>query len=259
MAEEEKVDATESPTMPEVETKQEAQVDPAASLREMLEAHNIQGPDDFTGLVNELHTYKKGYGDSRNEVGELRRQLEEIQAQLSPSNRRYRQPSPYDNEYDEPQGQSVDLERVVGSVVRKEVTGILQDYERQQVERWETYNRQRADVESRPNWSRVQPMFDKALQNPTVAAAINSGNLSMGDLYSRLNERFLMSQVDNLLKSIPGDVKLTPSGEPPTQQNIQQQPTVEEEQKTKVKKAVEDKNPEAVLDNLFPDNDPIFR
>ncbi len=115
-------------------------------LQEILKAHDIKDPEDVEGLIRDLDKFKKGFGQSQNELGELRRQITQLQSQL-------------ETKRDDYSGEPVDL--------KKEIKSVLLDFKREQdsiaLEAQQRYLSERSYVESRPNWANVQPFFDKAL------------------------------------------------------------------------------------------------
>lgn len=243
----------ESPTMDEVKGEKEVKAetpsieDGLKPLTEMLEAHGIKSPEDIESLVGELSTYKKEYGDSRNEIGELRKQIEGLQQGLrrNPEN---------DSEFSsEP---SVDLKKVVKDVLGE----FWGEQQKNQQAAEESYWSQRGELESRPNWGKVQQYFDKALQNPSVRSAMKSGKMTMESLYSRLNERLLMSTLDNFVKTLPEGVKLG-QGTPDisTGERTVAEVPADVKRKEDRKKAVENQDVDGVLKTMFPENDPILR
>ncbi len=103
-------------------------------------------------------------------------------------------------------------------------------------------NDQVNQLRNRPNWKNIQPHFDKALNDhPKIQKAIASGRMSLLDLYDRLNDRYLMSGIQ--------DAKGAPSVErkaPAVAQAPQRQPEARG-------------TPEEVLKRLLPDTDPLLR
>lgn len=242
----------EPPTLEGVEGEGEPQegnqIQGADELLQMLEAHGIQSPDDFSGLVNELTQYKKNYGQSQNEVGELRRMVASLQEQIQSVNRQ----SGVD---DFGESQPVDLKNEIKSVLRE----FWDEQQRIQTEAQQRYFEERMAIESRPNWKNVQPYFDKALQNPQIQQALQSGRLTMESLYSRLNERILLASVDNFVKQIPKDAKIGSVTGTETSDRVPQPPPPNLQREQAIKKAKEKGDVDGLLKSLIPDNDPIVR
>jgi hypothetical protein len=230
------------------EPKVEESLQPSSDLDELkkaLEAYNIKNPDDLSSLVEELSTYKKSYGDSRNEVGELRRQLTEIQTQLAQSNS-------FDNE----EMENVDLEKTI----EKAVINTWKKIQQQQAIEEEKYLQARAELSKRPNWENVQPQFDAALQDPTIRRSLVNGQLTLDGLYSRLSERFLMTKVQSVLNQLPEGVKIgSETPDTPTTDRVPGKVPAEEEKRGKIEKAKDLKDVDGVVKNLFTENDPILR
>jgi len=245
-------EVVESPTMDEVKGEEEVKTeapsieDGLKPLTEMLEAHGIKSPEDIESLVGELSTYKKEYGDSRNEIGELRRQIEILQ--------QVKKGSEFDPEYSS--DNSVDLRKVVKDVLGE----FYSEQQKNQQIAEESYWSQRTELESRPNWGKVQQYFDKALQNPSIRSAMKSGKMTMESLYSRLNERLLMSTLDNFVKTLPDDVKLSQATpDVSTSDRVVADVPADVKRKDDRKKAVENKDVDGVLKTMFADDDPILR
>ena len=264
----EKTDALElqeSPVLEGVEEQEEEgaekAVDPRDEILGKLGEYNIQSPDDIDSLVQELQTFKRGYGESRNEIGELRRELQAYREETR-ANRRFRQPPPQDDyeeydEYGEPQqrrGNPMDIEKTVEGAIEK----FWRRQQEAQMRTSEAYYQARADVESRPNWKNVQPYFDKALSRPEIQDQLRSGRLTMEGLYSRLSEREMYTRLNAFLENLPEGLPKKGSNVETADRQVTP-PTSVEERKEKVKKAKEKGDVEGVIAGLFPDNDPIFR
>jgi hypothetical protein len=251
MAEENKATPEADATAETVAEGSEAKEAPTAidELRSFMEARDLKSPDDLTGYVENLGSveqWQQKYGTSENKVGELRQELETLKAQI--------QQQAYSPEYGEQQT-AVNIKDIVG----QEIRGVLSEMQQQQQQSQLAYMTERTKLMKRPGWNEVQPHFDAAIQNPEIAMSLQNGTMTQADLYSRINERVLMSKVNSFVNTIPeGAVKpAPPDGD--TSARVQQ-PAPELEERTKrARAAVENRDPDALLKELIPDSDPIVQ
>ncbi len=243
----------EKPTLP-VEEKKTTD-EPKRDLMSTLEKYGVKAPEDFEGVLQELKTYKKGYGDRSNEVGELRKELQALRTELQP-NKRVRQSPPVSDPWAEEQKpEPIDLRGEIKSTLRE----FWDEEQSKQQRAMEDYTRARQDIESRPTWKRIGPVFDKALNDPAVRTALQAGRITLDGLYSRLENRDLVNTVDNLLKQLPeGALKATVQTSD-SADRVKQPPRPDTERKDKLKKAKEKGDVDGVIKNLFGENDPFLR
>jgi hypothetical protein len=247
----------EKPTLP-VEEKKTPDAKP--DINTLLDKYGIKSSEDIEGVITELKTYKKGYGDRSNEVGELRRQIEKLQEQLTyttqrPVGRIPPTTDPWSTE--QPSNpEPIDLRREIKSSIKE----FWEETQAQQKRAMDDYYRQRSEIESRPSWRRIGPVFDKALNTPEVRESLASGRITLDGLYSRLENRDLLNTVDNLVKQIPeGALKKSVAQTSETAERVTQPPPIESERKEKLKKAREKRDVDGVIKNLFDKNDPFLR
>jgi replicative superfamily II helicase len=251
MAEENKATPEADATAETVAEGSEAKEAPTAydELRSFMEARDLKSPDDLTGYVENLGSaeqWQQKYGTSENKVGELRRELEAMKAQI--------QQQAYSPEYGEQQT-AVNIKDIVG----QEIRGVLSEMQQQQQQSQMKYLTERSNLMKRPGWNDVQPHFDRAMQDPQVQYALQSGNLSQERLYSQINERVLMSKVNTFVKQMPEGAVSQPPPNAETSDRIQQ-PTPEiEAKKQRMDRAIENQDVDALLKDLIPDDDPIVR
>lgn len=242
-----------------VETPAEQQpTQPSAmdDLRSFMDSHNLGSPDDFADFVQDLGTteqWKQKYGNSQNEVGELRRKVDELSNALNQA--QYQQQQYYDpnQTYQQPTPPSLTREDVAETI-----QSVLGQMQQQQYETQMKYMTERNDIMRRPGWKDVQPHFDKALMDPQVQFALQNGKLTQDRLYNSINERVLMSKVNAAIQTIPqGATQQAPPAVETTDQV--QQPQPEQLKKAQaIKKGIENADPDAVAKALIPDNDPMF-
>jgi hypothetical protein len=164
--------------------------DPLREVKTFLEERGLKSPDDFSDYVSGLETaetWKKKYGSSQNEVGELRRELESIRNQVTQYNQ---------DGYSE---QPVNLPQMIEEAVSRS----FNSYQQGQIEQARKYAAERGQLMREPGWKDVQPYFDQALQNPEVTIAIQNGSMTQEKLYNRINERVLLSKVQSAINTIP--------------------------------------------------------
>jgi hypothetical protein len=250
MAEENKATPEADATAETVAEGSEAKEAPTAidELRSFMEARDLKSPDDLTGYVENLGSveqWQQKYGTSENKVGELRRELEAVKAQI--------QQQAYSPEYGEQQPANL------GDLVEERVWKVFGTFQQQQQQSQMKYLTERNNLMKRPGWNDVQPHFDRAMQDPQVQYALQNGSMTQEGLYSKINERVLMSKVNTFVNTIPeGAVKpAPPDGD--TSARVQQ-PAPELEERTKrARAAVENRDPDALLKELIPDSDPIVQ
>ncbi len=224
-------------------------------MKQTLDAYNLGSPDDVDGLVEELNRYKKGFGDSQNVVGDLRRENEVLRQQLAqaPQQQYPQQQDSYSAPYQE--GAPVDLESTMEKVIYK-VLGNVEQHNRQARH---AFMQQKAEIMGRPGWNLVKTHFENALENPDIANAINTGQMTLNDLYSRINERVLVSRVNKFVQSLPEEQQQQVANEPEKSDRVLQPEPAQLKRAREVQKAKDDKDPSKLLETLIPDDDPIFR
>ncbi len=219
---------------------------PYDELKSFMDDRDLKSPDDVTGYVNDLGTteqWKKQYGDSQNQVGELRRELEGVKSQMGQA---------YQPEYGE---QPVN----VGDIVEQKIRGVMGEMAQQQQQTQMKYLTERNDLAKRPGWKDVQPHFDKAMMDPQINFALQSGKLTQDRLYSQINERVLMSRVNSMISNLPEGALSQPPPNAETSDRTKQPTPEAEAKKQRMEKAIDNQDVEALLKDLIPDNDPIVR
>ena len=226
-------------------------------MKQTLDAYNLGNPDDVEGLVQELNQFKKGYGDSQNMVGDLRRENEMLRQQLAQAPQQQQQYPQQQDSYSDPyqEGAPVDLESTMERVIYK-VLGNVEQHNRQARQ---VFMQQKADIMKRPGWNLVKSHFENALENPDIANAINSGQMTLNDLYSRINERVLVSKVNKFVQSLPGEQQQQVANEPEKSDRVLQPEPAQLKRAREIDKAKEAKDPGKLLETLIPDDDPIMR
>jgi hypothetical protein len=213
-----------------------------------MDDRDLKSPDDLTGFVDglgETEQWKKQYGDSQNQVGELRRELEGVKAQIQ-------QNQVLEPGYEQP---AVNIKDVVGQEVRAAFGEMAAENRSAQMK----YLVERNDLMKRPGWKDVQPHYDKAMQDPQIGFALQSGKLTQDRLYSQINERVLSSRVNSLIDNLPeGALKPAPPNTE-TNERIKEPAPEEMAKKQRMDKAVDEQDVDALLKDLIPDNDPIVR
>ena len=226
-------------------------------LQRVLENHQLTNAEDVEGLVSDLNQFKKGYGDSQNEVGDLRRQVLQLSQQIQQQTQDHQQAMEQDP-YTEPK--PID--------VRKEVYAAIGDYVGQLQQATtagqQRYAQERAKLQTMPNWGKLQPQFDTALQRPEVQQAIQTGQTDMEKLYLYLNQSYLLNVAkgaQDAIQSIPGNARRTLEQAPPVQGDgrVAQPPSDEAQRQEAIAKARDAGDAQTVLQNILPDGDPLLR
>ncbi len=243
-----------SPTLPQVEQPKKEEVKPStedgfAKIKSMLESQDLKSPDDIQALLDELPLYKKKYGQSQNEVGELRKQLTDLQNYVQQLTQNA---SPNVDEFGNPQ---VDIKKEVVTAMNSWWGNIQANAARAN----QFFAEQRADVESRANWKNVQPYFENAIKNPGVVQAIQQGKMTMADLYSRLNEKLLMTEIDTFVKQIPEEMRFKGTQGFTTADNVRMDAPVDAQRREKIEKAKANQDIDGVLAGLIDEKDPLLR
>ena len=229
---------------------------PANQLQEILDAHQIREPQDLTGLIEDLGKFKRDYGSSQNEVGDLRRQVTALQEQLQETQNRSN--ASLEDDYI---GQPVDLK----GEIRDAISEYAQEQGKIQLEARQRYTQERALVESMPNWKNVQSLYDAAIMNPQVQQAIGSGLITQENLYHRINEQVILgiaNAANNQIKNLPEGSRLngqTPINTPPGGGNVNEPMSSNDERWEYLQNAKKTNDVDGVLRALIPDNDPILR
>jgi len=154
-------------------------------LQSVLESHNLTDADSVQSLVEDLGKFKQGYGNSQNELGEVRRQLTALQQQLQQT------PQVPDDPYAEPP--AVDLKQQIESSVTKAIGDLMNNYQQANIQGRQQYLAQVNRLEKMPNWAAVKPAFDQAMSNPQIQQAMQSGQTDMEKVYLYLNQGFLLN------------------------------------------------------------------
>jgi hypothetical protein len=238
-------DATAESVVEGSETK--AAPTPYDELKSFMEARDLKSPDDLTDFVENLGTteqWKKQYGDSENKVGSLRQELEALRAQV--------QQQAYEPGYEQP---VTNIKDVVG----QEIRNVISEMQQQNIQAQMKYLTERNSLMKRPGWNDVQPHFDKAMSDPQVQYALQSGNLTQEKLYSTINERVLMSKVNTFVNQMPEGALKTPAPNTETSDRTLQPIPENEAKNQRMQKAVENQDVDALLKDLIPDNDPIVQ
>jgi hypothetical protein len=234
---------------------------PFDELKSFMENHNLKSPDDFSDFVQDLGTtaeWKQKYGSSQNEVGELRRKVEELSTALNQA--AYDQ-NQYNQQYYDPNYQQQQQPRgLTADQVAETMNNVLSSWQERQTQGQLKYMAERNEIMRRPGWNYVQPHFDKALMDPNIQFALQSGKLTQDKLYNSINERVLMSKVNSVMETLPQG-KATQEAPPgqETGDRVPQPPGAPQAKQQQIKKAVENLDPDALAKVLIPDDDPIFR
>ena len=226
-------------------------------MKQTLDSYNLGSPDDLEDLVGELNRYKKGFGDSQNAVGDLRRENEMLRQQLAQAPQQQQHYPQQQDSYSDPyqEGAPVDLETTMERVIYK-VLGNVEQHNRQARQ---VFMQQKSEIMKRPGWNLVKTHFENALENPDIANAINSGQMTLNDLYSRINERVLVSRVNKFVQSLPEEQQQQVAVEPDKSDRVKQSEPEQLKRSRQIDKAKEANDPTKLLETLIPDGDPIFR
>jgi hypothetical protein len=220
---------------------------PYDDMKSFMEDRNLKSPDDLTGYVDglgETEQWKKQYGDSQNQVGELRRELEGIRSQIQ-------QNQAYQPEFGEQPAVNI------GDVVEQKIVKVLGDMQQQQQKSQMKYMVERNELMKKPGWKDVQEHFDKALTNPEINFALQNGSLTQEKLYYQINDRVMMSRVNSLIDSLPEGAVTKPPPSTDTSDRVTQPPPEDVAKAQRIAKAKDEGNVDALLKELIPDNDSI--
>ncbi len=225
---------------------EEAPATPYEELVSFMESRDLKTPTDVSDFVENLgqtEQWKKQYGDSQNQVGELRRQMEQMQLQV--------QQQSIDPGY-EPQ---VNL----GDVVEERIMKVLGNMQQQNQQQQMKYLGERNELMKRPGWKEVQPHFDRWMQDPSVQFEIQKGTLTQEKVFNRLNDHYMMSKINTFVKQIP-EGAVAPAAPNAEKSDRNQEPTPETQARSqRMGKAIEEQNVDALLKDLIPDEDPIVK
>ncbi len=255
------VEGTEPPVMPDAVAGQEPQTpelpEQFQRLNQVLEAHDLTSPDAIEGLVNELGTFKKGYGDSQNEVGALRRQVEQLSSQLQAPQQQPQDPYAEPN-YDNPQ--PINLKGEFKDAFKE----VVQELTQQQMAGQRQYFAEMQRLQSQPNWKDVESSFQQAMANPQVQQAMQMGQTDMEKVYLYLERSHLLSVAkgaQEAINLIPDNARRTLTQAPavPGDGRVPIPPTQDQEMAQARAEAIKNRDPQALLNAIIPDGDPITR
>ena len=218
-------------------------------LQGVLEAHNLTDADSVESLVGELGKYKQNFGNSQNEVGELRRQikaLQEAQAKQKPA----------DDYYDEPK--PINLKQEVQAAISE----LMMNYQQANVAGQQRYVAEIGRLQRMPNWNAVKPAFDQAMARPEIQQALQAGQTDMEKVYLYLNQGYLLDVAkgaQNAINQIPAGARRTlqPAPGNPGDGRVSQPLSNDDERRKNIEKAKQRLDGQGVLANLIPDGDPI--
>ncbi len=191
----------ESPTVEEV--KEEKTVDDAQLLMEELKKLDIQTPQDIQNMAYASQETGKAW----NEVGALRKEVERLKTDMTKPNQDY-----YDT------GESVDL----GSVVRKEVQGVLNGYLENQNRAQMMSMQAMAKVRNDPEYAVVGEVFEKYINSPEAMMKLQSGQTDYNTEYLNTKAAYYRNLAKRSSKTLEGLMEKTQKTPPHIEQGDSQ-------------------------------------
>ena len=228
-------------------------------MQQVLDAHKITSPDDVTGLISDLDQFKKNFGDSQNEVGELRRHVQYLTQQLEETQRTVAA-TPGD-----PYADPNELQKPIN--VREEMKGVLKefvtDYQQQTSRAQQHFVAQRQRLAAMPNWAALEPAFNQAMASPQVQQAMASGQTDMEKVYLYLNQNLILSVAKGAQEAIdliPAGARRTLDNAPPAPGDgrVPAPPTEDEQRRLAREDAIKRGDGQGLLRTNIPDGDPII-
>lgn len=165
----------------------------AKALLETLERVGMETPEKIQSVhyaSQQAGRYANDLGDSRSEVEALRTEVNALKTAPPVQPQQYQQPyEGYD--YNTPQPQAPQLTaQQVESIVAKQVTDGISKYTQSQLAATQAVQSEYAGIQSDPDYSLVQTVFDKHVSNPRVQLAIQSGQTSLTGEFNRSKVAF---------------------------------------------------------------------
>jgi hypothetical protein len=152
----------EQPTIEKPAKPNEVLEDAEALLAE-LKKLDIQTPTDVQNMAQASELTGKAW----NEVGELRKQVSELTAQL-PQKQAPQEPEYYD-------GESVDI----GALVESKVQGVLNNYLESQQKAQQMAVRAMSEVRNDPEYGMVGKVFEEYISTPEATTRLQSGETTL--------------------------------------------------------------------------------
>lgn len=249
------------PNSPEAEPKVEPQGEPqdeAQLLMKELENLGVNSPQDLHNMANASSQAGKAW----NQVGDLRKQNEMLQAKLDQILSAQQRPQdPYAD------GDSVDL----GKLIEDKLDNFWSRKTREQQEAEERYYGEMSKIQNNPKYDAVKDMFQKHINSPSTVAKMRRGETTLTDEFNSIKDAYhdeLLKRAYNALGANKQPQNMKPphveSGETHTP-NI---PEGDEERKEKLKRTVKARSDgtlgsddalQKIVNEFLPLDDPFLR
>lgn len=232
--------------------------DEASALLAELKNLGIDNPDKLHGVVNASQQAGKAW----NEVGELRRIKQDLEAKLDRVlSVQQKNQDPYTD------SDSIDL----GALIENKLETFWDKKTRQQQEAEARYYQEMNRIQNNPRFQSVEGMFQKHIQTPAVQAKLRNGETTLTDEFYNVKDAFydeLLKRSYNTLSQSksPQSAKAphVESGETHTP-NI---PATDDERQEKLKRTVKSRADgtkssndalQDIVNSFLPQDDPIWR
>lgn len=260
----------ESPVLekPETEGTQEPEVDYRANAEQLLgtlEKLSIDTPERLEGIAyasQQAGRYANDLGQERQQVQALRHELEELKAQAQARQHNF-QPQEFDGYgYEQPQNQLTP--QVISSIVGQKVNEAIGKYTQDQLRANQSLLNEYASIQSDPDYSIVQTVWDKHVANPRVQMAIQSGQTSLSREFNKTKVAYYKGIAMNARDTMRGLLSQKPAGATPPhmEQSTTQTPGMSQPETYRDRLADISKNTrgtdddlEAMMKTMLPDDD----
>lgn len=258
MAEEKKTETKEKPVL-ESHKSESTAPNPEDKARELLEQLNSLNLDSPEKIQNTFNASQQA-GRLAQLLGTEKETVRQLQERMTAMERQQRQPDYTQEGF---VGESIDLRKTIQEVMRGEIN----NYVTSQREAQTAAMREYAGLQSDPDYSLIQQVWEKHVANPNVQMNIQSGNTTLTNEFNKVKIAYykgiamnskdvlqgLINKTTASAKSVhmeTGDTSTTPLPDKDTREEaldrIKQQSTGTSD------------DLDAMIKALIPDTDPFF-
>ena len=257
-------DKTASPTLEEGTQEVKTTEQPPSEMEDLLSELQRVGIEDKNSLHNVVNASQQA-GKAWNEVGELRRALDQANSMISQLQNTPSQQHNYDEYGNTP---SIDLKKEIRSTLRD---FYMEDIIKPQQEMQQRVWREAQEIQTDPDFPIIKELWETHSRSPEFNMRLQSGQTTMKDEYNRVARTYLRElakkSYDQLSSLNSKSREEVPHVEQGTTQSIPNIPA-DDEKKEKLGKIVKgresgDLSSDQALDDLIktflPADDPIYR
>lgn len=211
----EQPEAEGTTTQPEVDHRANAE-----ALLSKLEQLKIDSPERLEGIAyasQQAGRYANDLGSEREQAQALRAELEELRARVQQQQNRSQnyQPQQYDEGYGYEQPRVNITPEMISSIVGQQVNDAIGRYTQGQIRASQAVLNEYASIQSDPDYSIVQDVWDKHIANPRVQMAIQSGQTSLSKEFNKTRVAYYKGIAMNARDTMRGLLSQKPKGATP--------------------------------------------